>query len=62
MPYMVEPKHVRDGLVRIGPVAAEHGRSADEFSAALFARTAVAGSPASLTPLHDLSILMCLAQ
>ena len=41
MPYMVEPKQVRDGLARIRAVAAEHERSADAVSAALFAWTAV---------------------
>src|SRR5262249_39670548 len=41
MPYMVEPKHVRDGLAKIRAAAAEHGRSADAVSAALFAWTAV---------------------
>jgi probable F420-dependent oxidoreductase len=41
MPYMVEPGHVRDGLAKIRAVAAEHDRSADAVSAALFAWTAV---------------------
>ena len=41
MPYMVEPEQVRYGLAKIRAVAAEHGRSADAVSAALFAWTAV---------------------
>jgi alkanesulfonate monooxygenase SsuD/methylene tetrahydromethanopterin reductase-like flavin-dependent oxidoreductase (luciferase family) len=41
MPYMVEPEQVRDGLAKIRAMAAEHERSADAVSAALFAWTAV---------------------
>jgi len=41
MPYMVEPQHVRDGLAKARAAAAEHGRSTDAVSAALFAWTAV---------------------
>jgi probable F420-dependent oxidoreductase len=41
MPYMVEPAQVRDGLAKVRSAAAEHERSADSVSAALFAWTAV---------------------
>lgn len=41
MPYMVTPEQVRDGLAKIRAAAAEHQRSADAVSAALFAWTAV---------------------
>jgi alkanesulfonate monooxygenase SsuD/methylene tetrahydromethanopterin reductase-like flavin-dependent oxidoreductase (luciferase family) len=41
MPYMVEPGQVRDGLAKVRSVAAQHERSADSVSAALFAWTAV---------------------
>jgi probable F420-dependent oxidoreductase len=41
MPYMVEPEQVRNGLAKIRAVAAEHQRSADAVSVALFAWTAV---------------------
>jgi probable F420-dependent oxidoreductase len=43
MPYMVEPEQVRNGLARIRAIAAEHERSPDAVSAALFAWTAVDG-------------------
>jgi hypothetical protein len=38
---MVEPEQVRHGLAEIRAVSAEHQRSADAVSAALFAWTAV---------------------
>jgi probable F420-dependent oxidoreductase len=41
LPYMVEPRQVRDGLAAIHTAAAEHGRSAAAVSVALFAWTAV---------------------
>jgi alkanesulfonate monooxygenase SsuD/methylene tetrahydromethanopterin reductase-like flavin-dependent oxidoreductase (luciferase family) len=41
MPYMVEPKHVRDGLDVVRTAAAEHKRNPEAVSAALFAWTAV---------------------
>jgi probable F420-dependent oxidoreductase len=41
MPYMVEPEQVRVGLTKVRTAAAEHQRSADAVSAALFAWTAV---------------------
>jgi probable F420-dependent oxidoreductase len=41
MPYMVEPTQVRDGLAKVRSAAAQHERSADSVSAALFAWTAV---------------------
>jgi len=41
LPYMVEPQQVRGGLAQVRTVAAEHERSADAVSAALFAWTAV---------------------
>ncbi|WAJ47783.1 LLM class flavin-dependent oxidoreductase [Mycobacterium sp. Aquia_216] len=41
LPYMVEPKHVGEGLATIRAAAAEHERDADAVSAALFAWTAV---------------------
>jgi probable F420-dependent oxidoreductase len=41
MPYMVEPEQVRSGLAKVRTVAAQHERSADAVSAALFAWTAV---------------------
>jgi probable F420-dependent oxidoreductase len=41
MPYMAEPQQVRDGLAKVRAVAAQHERSADAVSSALFAWTAV---------------------
>ena len=38
---MVEPEQVRGGLAKVRTVAAEHERSADAVSAALFAWMAV---------------------
>jgi alkanesulfonate monooxygenase SsuD/methylene tetrahydromethanopterin reductase-like flavin-dependent oxidoreductase (luciferase family) len=45
MPYMVEPRQVRDGLAKVCAMAERHERSADAVSAALFAWTAVDADP-----------------
>lgn len=45
MPYMVDPGQVRNGLDKVRTVAAQHERSADTVSAALFVWMAVDSDP-----------------